>query len=95
MSHPAFLEVVLKNEDFAFDGRDEVEDPLDEALQAAQLGEVSGGGSGSGRSNIDVELVDLERGLQLVRRVLRELRVAPSTVIIQRTAEHAVHNVYD
>ena len=95
MNHPAFLEIVLKSEDFVFDGRDEVEDPLDEALQGAQLGEVSGGGSGSGSSNIDVELVDLERGLQLVRRVLRELGVAPSTVIIQRTPEHVVHKVYD
>ncbi len=95
MSHPAFLEIVLKSEDFAFGGRDVVEDPLDEALQAAQLGEVTGGGTGSGSSNIDVEVEDLERGLQVVRRVLRELRVAASTVIVQRTPEHVVHKVYD
>jgi hypothetical protein len=95
MSHPAFLEIVLKSEDFDFGGRDAVEDPLDEALQAAQLGEVTGGGSGLGGSNIDIELSDLERGLPIVRQVLRDLQVAPSTVIIQRTPEHAVYKVYD
>ena len=95
MNHPAFLEIVLKSEDFALDGRDAVEDPLDEALQATQPGEVTGGGSGSGSSNIDVEVEDLERGLQVVRRVLSELGVGPSTVIIQRTPEHVVHKVYD
>jgi hypothetical protein len=95
MSQTAFLEIVLKSEDFTFDGRDAVEDPLDEALQAARLGEVTGGGSGSGSSNIDVELRDLERGLPIVRRVLQELGVARSTVIIERTPGQVVHNVYD
>jgi hypothetical protein len=56
---------------------------------------VTGGGSGSGSSNTDVEVEDFERGLQIVRRVLRELRVAPSRVIIQRTPEQVIHKVYD
>ena len=95
MRQDAFLEIVLKSEDFEFDGRDAVEDPLDEALQASQVGEVTGGGSGSGSANIDVELTDLQRGLPVVRRVLQELGVAPSTRIIQRTPERAVHTIYD
>lgn len=78
---PAFLEIVLESADFTLDGRDEVEDPLHEALTAAGIGEVTGGGSGMGKSNIDVEVSDLEAGLALVRRVLRDLKVAASTVI--------------
>lgn len=83
MNHPAFLEIVLRSNDFAFDGRDAIEDPLDAALRAAQLGQVTGGGSGSGSSNIDVEVEDVERGLQVVRRVLHELGVAPELIVRQ------------
>ena len=95
MNPPVFLEVIFQSADFRFAGRDEVEDPLDEALQAAGFGEVTGGGTGSDSSNIDIELTDAARGLPLVRRVLQELGVASSTVIIQRTPEHIVHRVYD
>lgn len=51
------------------------------ALQAQNAGEVAGGGSGSGRLNIDVEIHDLATGLDIVRSVLQELGVARSTVI--------------
>ena len=90
-----FLEIIFKSSDFAFDGRDAIEDPLDEALQAAQLGEVTGGGSGGDSSNIDIEVNDLERGLPFVQKILRELNVAPSTVIIQYTPQKIVHKVYE
>jgi hypothetical protein len=59
---PAFLEIVLESADFTFAGRDEVGDPLPEALTAAGIGEVTGGGSGMGKSNIDVEVSDLDAG---------------------------------
>lgn len=95
MNRTAFLEIVLKSQDYNFGGRDEIENPLDAALQEANLGEVTGGGSGPGSSNIDVEVNDLERGLALVRKVLRDLQVARSTTIIQRTPGFAVHRVYD
>ena len=75
---PAFLEIVPESVEFTFDGRDAVEDPLHEALTAAGIGEVTGGGSGMGRSTIDVEVSDLEAGLELVRRVRRDLKVAAS-----------------
>lgn len=55
-----FLEIILKSEDFKFGGRDAVEDPLDETLEGLVIGEVTGGGSGTGFSNIDVEVNDLE-----------------------------------
>lgn len=78
---PAFLEIVLESADFTLDSRDEVEDPLHEALTEAGIGEVTGAGGGMGKSNIDVEVTDLQAGLALVRRVLRNLKVAASTVI--------------
>jgi hypothetical protein len=95
MSATTFFEIILKSEDFQFGGRDEIEDPLDEALQEAGLGEVTGGGSGMGRSNIDVEVTDPQRGLALIREVLQHLAVAPSTVIKQHSPVEMRHPVYD
>jgi hypothetical protein len=89
-----FLEIVLSSDDFTFGGRDEIEDPLNEALQAAALGEVTGGGTGMGRSNIDVEVRDLEAGLALIRSILSHLGVARSTVINQYEPIRARHGVY-
>jgi hypothetical protein len=79
----AFFEIVFQSADFEFGGRDEIEDPLHEALQAEGLGEVSGGGTGLGMCNIDVDVNDAERGLALIREVLCRLEVAPSTRIYQ------------
>jgi hypothetical protein len=62
-------------------GEHEVEGSLQEALAAAGIGEVTGAGSGLGVSNLDVEITDLDAGLALVRKVLRDLEVPPSTMI--------------
>jgi len=95
MSSRHFLEVVLLTADFRFAGRDVVEGPLDVALQDAALGEVTGGGSGMGRSNIDVEVTDIERGLSLLRKVLKSIGVAHSTTIKQYEPVTVVHQVYE
>ncbi len=95
MSASSFLEIILKSEDFAHVGRDEIEEPLDEALQAAGLGEVTGGGSGIDSNNIDVEVSGLSAGLELTRRVLRSLDVARSTVIKQYDPEEKTYQVYE
>jgi hypothetical protein len=84
-----FLEVILQAADFTFHARDDVEDPLQDALTATGLGEVTGAGAGLGVSNIDIEVNDLQAGLALVRRVLRELNVAPSTVVYLHEGDHA------
>lgn len=89
-----FLEIVLLSNDFTFGGRDEIEDPLEEALLAAALGEVTGGGTGMGISNIDVEVTDLTAGLALVRSVLAQLGVARSTVIRRYEPERVDYPVY-
>jgi hypothetical protein len=90
-----FLEVVLQAADFTFGGRDEVEDPLDEALQAAGIGEVTGGGTGMGISNIDIEVTDFTAGLGIIRRVLRGLGVARSTVIVRHTPHEVRYSVFE
>jgi hypothetical protein len=94
MSSRIFLEIVFMADDFVHGGRDEVEDPLQEALEASGLGEVTGGGSGMGKANIDIEVTDLDDGLSLVRSVLQGLGVAQSTVINQYEPVRSAHRVY-
>ena len=64
------------------------EDPLQAALDAEALGEVSGGGSqlaGRGKEiefcGLDVEVTDRERGLHLIREAMRRLDAPHGTVI--------------
>jgi hypothetical protein len=87
---PAFLEIVLESTDFTLESRDAVEDPLHEALTEAGIGEVTGAGGGMGKSNIDVEVTDLEVGLAVVRRVLGDLKVAASTVIYAHQGDRSM-----
>lgn len=81
-----FVEVQLIGADLrgaGIDSRDELEDPLDDALSASGLGQVTGGGGGSGRANIDIELAEesFEEGLRLVQLTLRKHGAPPSTVV--------------
>ena len=63
------------------------EDPLQAALENEELGEVTGGGSqmGEGKTvefcGLDVEVTDRDRGLQVIRAVMRRLAAPPGTVI--------------
>ena len=63
------------------------EDPLQAALEKEKLGEVTGGGSqmGEGKTvefcGLDVEVTDRDRGLRLIREVMRRLNAPPGTVI--------------
>ena len=93
-------EIVLHADDVAaagFDGRDEIEDPLEEALSASDLGEVTGGGGGTGYMNIDLEVGGgrFAAALRLVRHALRDLKVPPTTRIIRREPPQAEYGVYD
>jgi hypothetical protein len=55
------------------------EDPLDAALKAAKLGEVTGGGSSLSKEKkiewvgVDIELTDVIKGVPFLRRKLFEL----------------------
>lgn len=60
--------------DGGFEDRSEVEDALDLALDEARLGCVIGGGSGLRYGYVDLALLDVEAGFEVVGRVLREGR---------------------
>jgi hypothetical protein len=90
-----FLEIVLRADESMSDSRDEIEDTLTEALEQAGVGEITGGGSGLDLSNLDVEVSGIEQGLSVIRHVLRELRVGPSTVIKQYRPVQVTHRVYE
>lgn len=95
-----FLEIIFNASDYEvmqIDGRDEIEDPLDEALTKLDIGEVTGGGAGSGVVIVEVEIEvekNLEKGLSVIRKVLRNLK-APKSTIIKRSKPSVIYNVYD
>lgn len=82
-----FLEVLVDAQEalaYGIEGRDEIEDPLSESLEASGMGEVSGGGGGSGLYIVDIDITEedvLSEALEVIRRTLRELRVPASTRI--------------
>lgn len=81
-----------------FYGRDEIEDPLDDALTEAGLGEVTGGGSGSRGTNIDVEISSAKRfeeALALIRQTLRDLNAPATTKIIRHKPQRVEYGLYD
>jgi hypothetical protein len=63
------------------------EDPLDQALEAARLGVVTGGGTQMGEGNtiawvgIDLALADLDGAVQFARQRLRELGAPAGSVL--------------
>ncbi len=84
-----FLELFFPTDSLhnaGFYGRDEVEDPLDEALQTSELGEVTGGGGGELGSNVDIEIWDeanFDVALNVIRRTLVEIKAPETTIIIR------------
>lgn len=75
-------------------------DPLDRALRAAALGEIGdegtqmgvvGGRLGVIAANIEVTVSDLDRGLTLIRQVLKAAGAPAATTITQREPTVVVH----
>jgi hypothetical protein len=64
-------------------GLDEIEETLEKVLQ--NKGEVTGSGTGSSGSNIDIEVFDTdfnpEMLLKLIRKALQDFRIPESTRI--------------
>ena len=95
-----FLEIVVKAAEASAAGiesRDEIEEPLEEALSTAGLGEVTGGGGGSGVWIVDVEIPaeeQFDEALVVIRGVLRELKVPPSTLIKRHKPNELALPVY-
>lgn len=95
MSETTFFEILLPiDPSYDVADRHEIEDSLDDALQRAGLGEVTGGGTGMGKANIDVEVIDPQRGLTLMRRILQDFSVPQNTIIRQAGSPSINHSVY-
>jgi hypothetical protein len=95
-----FLEIVVNAADAAsvgIESRDEIETPLEEALLASGVGEVTGGGGGSGVYIVDVEIAtedQVDKGLAVIRRVLQTLNVPTSTLIKRHKPKEIAIPVY-
>lgn len=77
--------------------RGAIEDDLEEILQERNLGEVWGAGAATDGSFCDMSIVvsDLQEGLRVVRSVLRNYQVPPSTVINYHGPQLVTYAVYD
>lgn len=95
-----FLEIVVNAADAAsvgIESRDEIETPLEDALLASGVGEVTGGGGGSGVYIVDVEIAtegQFDKGLAVIRTVLQALNVPTSTLIMRRKPKEIAFLVY-
>ncbi len=80
-----FLEIVVNASEAqaaGIESRDEIEDPVEEALAESGLAEVTGGGGGSGVYIIDVEVFSeeqVEAALGVIRGVLEKVGAPPTT----------------
>jgi hypothetical protein len=94
MSQRVFLVIMFNGiADWTSDhGWYEAQDFLDGELRQAGIGLVTGEGYGC---NWDVEVIDLDQGLSLIRKVLRNFRVAHSTLIHCYKPVHVKYAVYN
>lgn len=95
-----FLEILIYTKAALAEGiesRDEIEDPLAEALESSGLGEVMGGGAGMGKYTVDVGIgreEDLPEAILIIRRTLQGLQVPQSTVIRRGGLKGTIFPVY-
>jgi hypothetical protein len=96
-----FIFVKIQDQVSPLERGSKYEDPLHAALQAARLGEVTGGGTMMNKDKsiawvgVDVDLYDVERGIPFLIAKLREFGVPPGTVLEYkvdgRQIAHPVH----
>jgi hypothetical protein len=82
------------------DRGDLYEDPLQEELADAKLGEITGGGSQLGEDDtiaycgLDVVVTDHDRGLALIRETMQRLGAPAGTVIEEYLPTYREHPIY-
>lgn len=62
-----------------FEARDQVEDPIDNALYEADLGNIVGGGGGMDKCHIEFEVTDKGKARELIERELHKLKIPTSS----------------
>ena len=77
----ATLKIVFRSADWRVSSSAEIEEPLDEMLIAAGVGEIVSGGVGPEGVYFDVEVEDAATALPVVQEALRKLGVPESTRI--------------
>jgi hypothetical protein len=97
-SETTFVFVKIPESIMPIERGDKYEDPLDEALKASSLGEVTGGGTQLDKPNpdgsasiawvgIDVELSDIERGVPFLVATLKKLGAPKGSALEYRVGE--------
>ena len=74
-------ELLIPDQDFAFDTISDVEQPLDQELMAAAAGEVTGGGIGSGWYRIEMAIERPAEALAVIQRLAFRLDLPPTTLL--------------
>ncbi len=98
-AQPLFVYVRMPGDMDPFERSERFADPLQEALEAARLGTVTGGGSMFSPPDdegdrdveycgVDVDLYQLEEGLALLRRELIRLEAPPGTALLYELDGH-------
>lgn len=82
-------ELLIPDHDFAFDTISDVEQPLDEALIAAGVGEVTGGGIGAGWYRIEMAIERAAEASAVIHQLARRLGLPPSTLLRKIGETHA------
>ena len=75
------LKIVFASDDWQVESGADVEEPLDEALLAAGVGEIVSGGVGAEGIFYNVEVEDAASALPVIQRILRHMGVPESTRI--------------
>lgn len=84
---PTFVFVKINEALMPIDRGSKYEDPLDSALKKANLGEVTGGGSSLSKDRkiqwvgVDVELINLEKGIPFLKQKLIEFGVPKGSTL--------------
>lgn len=84
---PTFVFVRINEAIMPIERGHKYEDPLDEALKTAKLGEVTGGGTSLSKERniewvgIDVSLIDLDRGIPFLKQKLIDLGAPQGSIL--------------
>lgn len=78
---PTHAELLLPDDLCEFDAVSDLEEPLDRGLIAARIGEVVGGGIGSGWYRFDLVVSDFAAATRLLRASASELGLPPGSCL--------------